>query len=33
LQSFFQVAQLALETVLGSADPLDFEAVTRIEIG
>jgi DNA-binding transcriptional regulator GbsR (MarR family) len=33
LQSFFQVAQLALETVLGSGDPLDFEAVTRIEIG
>jgi hypothetical protein len=32
LQSFFQVAQLALETVIGSGDPLDFEAVTKIEI-
>lgn len=32
LQSFFNVAQMALETVLGSQDPLDFEAVTKIEI-
>ncbi len=33
LQSFFQFAQMALETVLGSDEALDFEAVTRIEIG
>lgn len=33
LQAFFTVAQLALETVLGSDGALDFEAVTKIEIG
>jgi DNA-binding transcriptional regulator GbsR (MarR family) len=33
LQGFFQFAQMALETVLGTADTLDFEAVTKIEIG
>lgn len=33
LQSFFQFAQIALETILGSAESLDFEAVTKIEIG
>jgi hypothetical protein len=33
LQSFFQVAQLALTAVLGGDDSLDFEAVTKIEIG
>jgi DNA-binding transcriptional regulator GbsR (MarR family) len=33
LRSFFQVAQLALETVLGGDETLDFEAVTKIEIG
>lgn len=33
LQAFFTVAQLALETVLGSDDALDFDAVTKIEIG
>jgi DNA-binding transcriptional regulator GbsR (MarR family) len=33
LQSFFQFAQMALETVLGGQDSLDFDAVTRIEIG
>jgi DNA-binding transcriptional regulator GbsR (MarR family) len=33
LQSFFQFAQMALETVLGTAEGLDFEAVTKIEIG
>ncbi|HID54441.1 MAG TPA: hypothetical protein EYP41_20680 [Anaerolineae bacterium] len=33
LQAFFTVAQLALETVLGSDSALDFEAVTKIEIG
>lgn len=33
LQAFFQFAQMALETVLGSVDTLDFEAVTKIEIG
>ena len=32
LQSFFQFAQLALETVLGADDSLDFEDVTKIEI-
>lgn len=32
LQAFFQVAQLALETVLGSDESLDFDAVTTIEI-
>jgi DNA-binding transcriptional regulator GbsR (MarR family) len=33
LQSFFQVAQLALSAVLGGDDSVDFEAVTKIEIG
>lgn len=33
LQGFFQFAQMALETVLGTAETLDFEAVTKIEIG
>lgn len=32
LQAFFKVAQMALETVVGSEDALDFEAVTKIEI-
>lgn len=33
LQGFFQFAQIALETVLGSQESLDFDAVTKIEIG
>ncbi len=33
LQSFFQVAQLALTAVLGGDDSVNFEAVTKIEIG
>ena len=33
LQSFFQVAQLALSAVLGGDDSVNFEAVTKIEIG
>jgi len=33
LQAFFEFAQLALETVLGSQKSLDFDAVTKIEIG
>ncbi len=33
LRAFFQVAQMALETVLGSEESLDFEAITKIEIG
>jgi DNA-binding transcriptional regulator GbsR (MarR family) len=33
LQSFFRVAELALETLLGSDSSLDFEAVSKIEIG
>jgi DNA-binding transcriptional regulator GbsR (MarR family) len=33
LQGFFQFAQMALETVLGTQESLDFEAVTKIEIG
>jgi len=33
LQAFFQVAQLALTAVLGGDDVLDFDAVTKIEIG
>jgi len=32
LQSFFQIAQLALNTLLGSDESLDFETVTKIEI-
>lgn len=33
LQSFFQLAQLALQTVLGSDDTLDFDAITSLELG
>lgn len=33
LQAFFEFAQMALETVLGGQESLDFEAVTKIEIG
>ncbi len=33
LQAFFQVAQMALETVLGGDDTLDFEAITKMELG
>jgi DNA-binding transcriptional regulator GbsR (MarR family) len=33
LQAFFQVAALALETVLGSEESLDFEEITKIDIG
>lgn len=33
LQSFFRFAQIALESVLGSDSSVDFEAVTKIEIG
>lgn len=32
LQAFFTVAQLALETVVGSDKSLDFDAVTQIEL-
>ena len=32
LQAFFTVAQMALETVVGQEESLDFEAVTKIEI-
>lgn len=32
LQALFTVAQLALETVLGSTDTLDFDAVTQLEL-
>lgn len=32
LQAFFQVAELALESVLGSDNSLDFDAVTQIVI-
>jgi DNA-binding transcriptional regulator GbsR (MarR family) len=32
LQAFFQFAQIALETVLGGAETLDFDAITKIEI-
>ncbi|MCA9937653.1 MAG: hypothetical protein KC418_03355, partial [Anaerolineales bacterium] len=33
LQAFFQFANMALETILGSGESLDFDAVTKIEIG
>ena len=33
LQAFFEFAQMALETVLGGQETLDFETVTKIEIG
>lgn len=32
LRAFFQFAEIALESVLGSGNALDFDAVTRIEI-
>ncbi len=32
LQAFFKFAQIALETILGSDETLDFEAITKIEI-
>lgn len=32
LEAFFRVAQMALETVLGSEDSLDFEEITKIDI-
>jgi DNA-binding transcriptional regulator GbsR (MarR family) len=32
LQAFFNVAQLAVDTLLGSDETLDFDAVTKIEI-
>lgn len=32
LKAFFHVAQMALETVVGGEEDVDFEAVTRIEI-
>ncbi|MCA9898587.1 MAG: hypothetical protein H6654_11155 [Ardenticatenaceae bacterium] len=33
LQAFFEFAQMALETVLGGQETLDFDSVTKIEIG
>ena len=33
LQAFFQVAQMAISTVLGSDENVDIEAVTKIDIG
>ncbi len=33
LQAFFEFAQMALETVLGGQESLDFDSVTKIEIG
>lgn len=33
LQAFFHVAQMALEAVLGSEASLDFEEITKIDIG
>lgn len=33
LEAFFKVAQLALETVLGSDKTLDFDDITKIDIG
>jgi DNA-binding transcriptional regulator GbsR (MarR family) len=33
LQAFFQVAQLALETVLGTNQSFDFEEITKFDIG
>ena len=33
LQAFFQFAQLALQTVLGSDEDLDFSDITKIELG
>lgn len=33
LQAFFHVAQMALETVLGPESSLDFEEITKIDIG
>lgn len=33
LQAFFQIAQLAMETVLGGEAGFDFEEITKFEIG
>jgi HTH-type transcriptional regulator, glycine betaine synthesis regulator len=33
LQAFFQFAQMAMETVLGGGEGLDFEEITKFEIG
>jgi len=33
LHAFFEFAELALETVLGAGEMLDFDGVTKIEIG
>jgi HTH-type transcriptional regulator, glycine betaine synthesis regulator len=33
LQAFFQIAQLAMETVLGGEAGLDFDEITKFEIG
>lgn len=33
LQAFFQFAQMAMETVLGGEEGLDFEGITKFEIG
>lgn len=33
LQSFFQFAQLALGSILGSEETIDFDTITKIEIG
>ena len=33
LQSFFQFAQLALGTILGSEEVINFDTITKIEIG
>ena len=33
LRAFFIFAQMALETVLGGEESLDFDAITKIEIG
>jgi len=33
LQAFFHVAQLAMETVLATEDSLDFEEITKFDIG
>ncbi len=33
LQGFFQFAQLALGTILGSEEAINFDTITKIEIG
>lgn len=33
LQAFFQLAQMALQTVVESDEQIDFEAITKIELG